>query len=187
VPDVGVLSSRFGGSEPPHQVKREEIFITTKIPGPIGADAVQKMVLEETLPKLGVDYVLSMHLCLKVGKQDCLGTPFENASCIDHRLHFLLGVAGHWATADTFWILESSPPELKLQNCSACTFLFFDLTPTALPMFPKVDLLLIHFPCVDQQDFPNACGSKGRKERLDTWHGITQLRKNGKVRAIGAF
>ena len=91
-----------------------------------------------------------------------------------------------------FWILESSPPELKLQNCSACTFLFFGpqgtwLSPTALPMFPKVDLLLIHFPCVDQQDFPNACGSKGRKERLDTWHGITQLRKNGKVRAIGAF
>lgn len=58
----GVLSSRFGGSEPPDEVKREEIFITTKIPGPIGADAVQKMVLEETLPKLRVDYVLGMHL-----------------------------------------------------------------------------------------------------------------------------
>eukprot|EP00434_Breviolum_minutum_P033155 symbB.v1.2.029336.t2/scaffold3199.1/size61439/6 len=96
-PDVGEALKKS-------DVKREEIFITTKIPGPIGADAVQKMVLEETLPKLGVDYV---------------------------------------------------------------------------------DLLLIHFPCVDQQDFPNACGSKGRKERLDTWHGITQLRKNGKVRAIG--
>ena len=76
MPDVGVLSSRFGGSEPPDEVKREEIFITTKIPGPIGADAVQKMVLEETLPKLGVDYVLSMHLCLKVGKHDSWGTHF---------------------------------------------------------------------------------------------------------------
>lgn len=39
------------------QVKREDIFITTKIPGPIGGAAVQKMVLNETLPNLGVDYV----------------------------------------------------------------------------------------------------------------------------------
>ena len=42
------------------QVKREDIFITTKIPGPIGSDAVQKMVLNETLPKLGVEYVIQM-------------------------------------------------------------------------------------------------------------------------------
>jgi hypothetical protein len=41
-------------------VKREDIFITTKIPGPIGSDAVQKMVLNETLPKLGVEYVIQM-------------------------------------------------------------------------------------------------------------------------------
>lgn len=85
-------------------VKREDIFITTKIPGPIGSDAVQKMVLNETLPKLGVEYV---------------------------------------------------------------------------------DLLLIHTPCLDFKDFPNKCGSKLQKERLDTWHGITELRKQGKVRAIG--
>lgn len=50
----------------------------------------------------------------------------------------------------------------------------------------EVDLLLIHFPCLDMKDFPNACGSKFRQERLDTWHGITELRKQGKVRAIGA-
>lgn len=85
-------------------VKREDIFITTKIPGPIGSDAVQKMVLNETLPKLGVEYV---------------------------------------------------------------------------------DLLLIHTPYLDFKDFPNKCGSKLQKERLDTWHGITELRKQGKVRAIG--
>ena len=64
MPDVGVHQVVSAGqSHHMFEVKREEIFITTKIPGPIGADAVQKMVLEETLPKLGVDYVLRMHLC----------------------------------------------------------------------------------------------------------------------------
>eukprot|EP00438_Fugacium_kawagutii_P000346 Skav204707 [mRNA] locus=scaffold3332:51063:51989:- [translate_table: standard] len=96
-PDVGEALKKS-------DVKREDIFITTKIPGPIGGAAVQQMVLNETLPNLGIDYV---------------------------------------------------------------------------------DLLLIHFPCLDMKDFPNACGSKLRKERLDTWHGITELRKQGKVRAIG--
>ena len=47
-------------SQPFPEVKREDIFITTKIPGPIGSDAVQKMVLDETLPKLGVEYVIQM-------------------------------------------------------------------------------------------------------------------------------
>jgi len=46
--------------QPFPEVKREDIFITTKIPGPIGSDAVQKMVLNETLPKLGVEYVIQM-------------------------------------------------------------------------------------------------------------------------------
>eukprot|EP00438_Fugacium_kawagutii_P007903 Skav203685 [mRNA] locus=scaffold259:132859:136099:+ [translate_table: standard] len=104
-PDVGEALKKSDATCDLHCVKREDIFITTKIPGPIGGAAVQKMVLNETLPNLGVDYV---------------------------------------------------------------------------------DLLLIHFPCLDMKDFPNACGSKLRKERLDTWHGITELRKQGKVRAIGA-
>lgn len=38
-------------------VPRKEIFITTKIPGPIGRDAVKTLVLNETLPKLGTEYV----------------------------------------------------------------------------------------------------------------------------------
>ncbi|CAK9048852.1 unnamed protein product [Durusdinium trenchii] len=37
-------------------VPRKEIFITTKIPGPIGRDAVKTLVLNETLPKLGTEY-----------------------------------------------------------------------------------------------------------------------------------
>lgn len=37
---------------------REELFITTKIPGPIGRDGVKEMVLNQTLRKLGLDYVL---------------------------------------------------------------------------------------------------------------------------------
>mmetsp|Transcript_23092 Transcript_23092/g.27259 ORF Transcript_23092/g.27259 Transcript_23092/m.27259 type:complete len:148 (+) Transcript_23092:1-444(+) len=49
-PDVGEALKKS-------DVKREDIFITTKIPGPIGGAAVQKMVLNETLPNLGVDYV----------------------------------------------------------------------------------------------------------------------------------
>eukprot|EP00490_Sorites_sp_Unknown_P029271 CAMPEP_0114650372 /NCGR_PEP_ID=MMETSP0191-20121206/7633_1 /TAXON_ID=126664 /ORGANISM="Sorites sp." /LENGTH=309 /DNA_ID=CAMNT_0001864231 /DNA_START=92 /DNA_END=1021 /DNA_ORIENTATION=- len=96
-PDVGEAIKKS-------EVKREEIFITTKIPGPIGSDAVQQLVLNETLPKLGVEYV---------------------------------------------------------------------------------DLLLIHKPCLDEKDFPNACGSKLRNERLNTWHGLVELREQGKVRAIG--
>ena len=32
-------------------VPRKEIFVTTKIPGPIGNESVQKMILQETLPK----------------------------------------------------------------------------------------------------------------------------------------
>ncbi|CAE7172851.1 P100/11E [Symbiodinium pilosum] len=96
-PDVGAAIKASG-------VKREEIFLTTKIPGPIGRQAVKDMVMNQTLPKLGVDYV---------------------------------------------------------------------------------DLLLIHFPCVDQTDFPNKCGEKGKQARIDTWQGLSDLRSMGRIRAIG--
>ncbi|CAK9082092.1 9 [Durusdinium trenchii] len=48
--DVGAAVKASG-------VPREEIFLTTKIPGPIGRNATHQMILTETLPKLGMDYV----------------------------------------------------------------------------------------------------------------------------------
>jgi diketogulonate reductase-like aldo/keto reductase len=47
------------------------------------------------------------------------------------------------------------------------------------------DLVLIHFPCPSFKDFPNKCGSKFKQERLETWRGLEQLKRTGKVRAIG--
>jgi len=96
-PDVGAGIRQSG-------VKREDIFITTKIPGPIGGAAVKDMVMNQTLQKLGVNYV---------------------------------------------------------------------------------DLVLIHFPCLNSSDFPNKCGGLHQQERLDTWNGLRELRAMGKVRAIG--
>jgi len=96
-PDVGAAIKASG-------VERKEIFLTTKIPGPIGRGAVKDMVMNETLQKLGVDYI---------------------------------------------------------------------------------DLVLIHFPCVNMSDFPNKCGEQHQQERLDTWRGLSELRAMGKVRAIG--
>lgn len=48
--DVGAAIRRSG-------VPREEIFVTTKIPGPIGHHSVVQMILTQTLPKLGLDYI----------------------------------------------------------------------------------------------------------------------------------
>lgn len=38
-------------------IPRKEIFITTKIPGPIGANAVTDKIMHTALPQLGVDYI----------------------------------------------------------------------------------------------------------------------------------
>lgn len=85
-------------------VPRSEVFVTTKIPGPIGEQEVIDLVEKVSLPQLGMDYV---------------------------------------------------------------------------------DLLLIHFPCLDKGDFPNKCGAVGRTERLATWAGLMELQKKGKIRAAG--
>ena len=158
------------------QVKREDIFITTKIPGPIGSDAVQKMVLNETLPKLGVEYVIQMQfssLAWTASTERCLNLFVVVASCCIQK-----------AILDCSFLMrlvhQASPSTTKpCCTCSATCWHFAD------PCHSEVDLLLIHTPCLDFQDFPNKCGSKLQKERLDTWHGITELRKQGKVRAIG--
>lgn len=86
-------------------VPRKDIFITTKIPGPIGKAAVIEKVLYTALPQLGLDYI---------------------------------------------------------------------------------DLVLIHFPCkgMDKGMSPT-CGKEQAAERRDTWEGLTDLRKQGKIRAIG--
>jgi len=47
------------------------------------------------------------------------------------------------------------------------------------------DLLLMHWPCPNMSDFPNKCGPMGKEERLDTWRGLEELKRMGKVRAIG--
>eukprot|EP00929_Paragymnodinium_shiwhaense_P037222 TRINITY_DN19873_c0_g1_i1.p1 TRINITY_DN19873_c0_g1~~TRINITY_DN19873_c0_g1_i1.p1 ORF type:complete len:332 (-),score=62.35 TRINITY_DN19873_c0_g1_i1:303-1244(-) len=47
------------------------------------------------------------------------------------------------------------------------------------------DLVLIHCPCHDKADFPDKCGAKFKEDRIDTWRGLEQLRKDGKARAIG--
>ncbi|CAK9072948.1 unnamed protein product [Durusdinium trenchii] len=58
---TGLLFSRFPRScdhiEEIGEAKVQEIFLTTKIPGPIGRNATHQMILTETLPKLGMDYV----------------------------------------------------------------------------------------------------------------------------------
>lgn len=92
-PDVGRALKASG-------VPREELFITTKIPGPIGKAAVTDKILNTALAQLGVDYI---------------------------------------------------------------------------------DLVLIHFPCKNFM----GCGSQEAAERLDTWEGLAELQKQGKIRAVG--
>lgn len=83
---------------------RDSVFITTKIPGPIGEQAAIALIQQASLPQLGVDFI---------------------------------------------------------------------------------DLVLIHFPCLDMHDFPDRCGGKGKTERLATWKGLMTLQKAGKIRAVG--
>jgi diketogulonate reductase-like aldo/keto reductase len=83
-------------------VPRKEIFITTKLPGPIGAKAATDKVLNTALTQLGVDYI---------------------------------------------------------------------------------DLVLIHFPC-PLPTFSGPC-KEHKAERLDTFKGLLDLRKEGKIRAVG--
>lgn len=92
-PDVGRAIKASG-------VPRKDIFITTKIPGPIGKAAVTDKILNTALPQLGVDYI---------------------------------------------------------------------------------DLVLIHFPCVNVTD----CTQESADQRRDTWAGLVELRKQGKIRALG--
>eukprot|EP00429_Kryptoperidinium_foliaceum_P066183 CAMPEP_0176063428 /NCGR_PEP_ID=MMETSP0120_2-20121206/31634_1 /TAXON_ID=160619 /ORGANISM="Kryptoperidinium foliaceum, Strain CCMP 1326" /LENGTH=310 /DNA_ID=CAMNT_0017397001 /DNA_START=52 /DNA_END=984 /DNA_ORIENTATION=- len=96
-PDVGAALKASS-------VPRQQLFITTKVPGPIGAQAVKDMIVNVSLPQLGLDYL---------------------------------------------------------------------------------DLVLIHFPCLEKKLFPNKCREKEAEERLDTWHGLVELKKAGKIRAIG--
>uniref|UniRef100_A0A7S1WWF9 NADP-dependent oxidoreductase domain-containing protein n=1 Tax=Alexandrium catenella TaxID=2925 RepID=A0A7S1WWF9_ALECA len=49
-PDVGRALHASG-------VPRSEVFITTKIPGPIGKEAVTDKIMNTALPQLGVDYI----------------------------------------------------------------------------------------------------------------------------------
>jgi len=83
-------------------VPRKDIFITTKIPGPIGKANVIDKILKTALPQLGLDYI---------------------------------------------------------------------------------DLVLIHFPCLNTSA---PCTAKDDvAERKDTYEGLLELRKQGKIRAIG--
>merc|ERR1719424_1430656 len=93
-PDVGRALKASG-------VARNDVFLTTKIPGPIGKAAVIDKIIHTALPQLGVDYI---------------------------------------------------------------------------------DLVLIHFPC---NTFSETCGKDQAKERADTWQGLVELRKQGKIRALG--
>lgn len=83
-------------------VPRKDIFVTTKIPGPIGKANVTDKILHTALPQLGLDYI---------------------------------------------------------------------------------DLVLIHFPCKGAS--MTGCGKQWAAERKDTWEGLTALRKEGKIRAVG--
>merc|ERR1712232_195169 len=85
-------------------VPRHQIFITTKVSGPIGKQATIDAIRKTALAELGVDYI---------------------------------------------------------------------------------DLVLIHFPCVEYQDGPDKCGSKDQVQRLETWAGLMQLKKEGTIRAAG--
>lgn len=84
-------------------VPRDEVFITTKVPGPIGKQAVTDKILHTALAQLGVDYI---------------------------------------------------------------------------------DLVLIHFPCKNASD-PRGCGQEEAPERKDTFEGLIELRRQGKIRAVG--
>lgn len=70
-----------------------------------------------------------------------LGPTFENASCIDHRLH-LLGVAGHWAPADTFgfWNLPHQNWNFRIAVPALSLFLGLrahDYPPLLCQCFPR--------------------------------------------------
>jgi 2,5-diketo-D-gluconate reductase A len=94
-PDVGRALKASG-------VPRKDVFITTKIPGPIGAKEATDKILNTALKQLQVDYI---------------------------------------------------------------------------------DLVLIHFPC--KVPAMIGCGDEQKAERLDTFKGLLQLRKDGKIRAVG--
>jgi len=97
-PDVGRALKSVG-------ISRDEVFITTKIPGPIGSLAVKNKILHTALPQLGVEYL---------------------------------------------------------------------------------DLVLIHFPCKEMiQPGHPPCSPEAARQRLDTWAGLADLRKDGKIRALG--
>lgn len=49
-PDVGAALKQTA-------VSRRDIFLTTKIPGPIGKDNVTHLIMNTSLPQLGVDYI----------------------------------------------------------------------------------------------------------------------------------
>mmetsp|Transcript_53620 Transcript_53620/g.83519 ORF Transcript_53620/g.83519 Transcript_53620/m.83519 type:complete len:327 (+) Transcript_53620:37-1017(+) len=83
-------------------ISRDEVFITTKIPGPIGKANVTNKILDTALPQLGVDYI---------------------------------------------------------------------------------DLVLIHFPC--PASLFTGCGKEYANERRDTYEGLAELRKQGRIRAVG--
>merc|ERR1712224_317654 len=49
-PDVGAALKHTA-------VSRHDIFVTTKIPGPIGKGNVTNLIMNTSLPQLGVDYI----------------------------------------------------------------------------------------------------------------------------------
>lgn len=65
-PDVGRALKAAG-------VLRKEMFITTKIPGPIGKAAVKDKILNTALPQLGLDYIdlVLIHFPCKTGFMGC--------------------------------------------------------------------------------------------------------------------
>jgi len=96
-PDVGRALKASG-------VPRKEVFLTTKIPGPIGRLAAMELILNTSLPHMGVDYI---------------------------------------------------------------------------------DLVLIHSPCLAREDQFDKCGDALKGARLETWQGLVELVKAGKIRAAG--
>jgi diketogulonate reductase-like aldo/keto reductase len=57
---------------------------------------------------------------------------------------------------------------------------------TSLPSLgvDYIDLVLIHFPCVEFW-ITGVCGGLNRAQRVATWEGLIELQQMGKVRAIG--
>jgi len=57
---------------------------------------------------------------------------------------------------------------------------------TALPQLgvDYIDLVLIHKPCINGKPFLGPCPDQ-KPERLDTFQGLLELRKQGKIRAVG--